>query len=226
MDLNPTLQRIPEPELMNDAEQARAYAEADFSAPHNHFVALFKSRFPHGPGSGPVLDLGCGPADITLRFARAFPDCPIDGIDGAPAMLELGIKAIRAAGLQHRIRLVQGYLPGAKAPESRYGAVISNSLLHHLADPAVLWQSILCWSEPGAAIFVMDLMRPSTAAEVARLVETYAGAAPEILQRDFSHSLCAAYRPDEIRQQLAIAGLAHLAVDVVSDRHLVISGTL
>jgi ubiquinone/menaquinone biosynthesis C-methylase UbiE len=216
--------RIPEPELMNEAEQALAYAEADFSVPHNHFIALFNSRFPHGPGSGPILDLGCGPADITLRFALAFPDCHIDGIDGAPAMLELGIKAIQAAGLQHRIRLVQGYLPGAKAPESRYGAVISNSLLHHLADPAVLWQSILRWSEPGAAIFVMDLMRPGTAAEVARLVETHAATEPAILRCDFSHSLFAAYRPDEIRQQLAVAGLDHLAVDVVSDRHLVISG--
>jgi hypothetical protein len=70
----------------------------------------------------------------------------------------------------------------------------------------------------------MDLMRPGTAAEVARLVETHAATEPAILRCDFSHSLFAAYRPDEIRQQLAVAGLDHLAVDVVSDRHLVISG--
>lgn len=33
------LKRIPEPELMGDPEQARAYANADFSVPHRAFAA-------------------------------------------------------------------------------------------------------------------------------------------------------------------------------------------
>ena len=51
------MERIPEPELMNDAEQARAYSEADFSEPHNHFVQLMIEKM----GSelrGEALDLG------------------------------------------------------------------------------------------------------------------------------------------------------------------------
>ncbi len=34
------MKRIPEPELMDGAEQASAYAEADFSEPHDHFMIL------------------------------------------------------------------------------------------------------------------------------------------------------------------------------------------
>ena len=39
------MQRIPEVELMDDPEQTLAYARADFSEPHNHFVALFREHF-------------------------------------------------------------------------------------------------------------------------------------------------------------------------------------
>lgn len=40
------MQRIPEPDLMDDDAQARAYAEADFSEPHENFIALFKQQWP------------------------------------------------------------------------------------------------------------------------------------------------------------------------------------
>ena len=39
------MERIPEPELMDDPEQARAYASADFSEPHQAFVERFTQRF-------------------------------------------------------------------------------------------------------------------------------------------------------------------------------------
>ena len=67
------MKRIPEPELMDTAEQARAYAAADFSAAHQSYVTLFHQTFPKRPASAAVLDLGCGPADVTVRFAKANP---------------------------------------------------------------------------------------------------------------------------------------------------------
>jgi hypothetical protein len=70
----------------------------------------------------------------------------------------------------------------------------------------------------------MDLMRPGSSSEAAALVDEYSRGEPEVLRRDFHNSLLAAYRPEEIRQQLIDAKLAHLQVQVVSDRHwLVVS---
>lgn len=218
------MQRIPEPELMDEAQQARAYAAADFEAPHNQFVELFRKRFPGLTLNGPVLDLGCGPGDISLRIARAFPACQVDGVDGAPAMLAEGERAVRAAGLEARVRLLLGYLPGASLPRERYTAVISNSLLHHLADPDVLWREVRTRAAARAPIFVMDLMRPPTPAAALALVEQHAAGEPEILRRDFHQSLLAAYEPQEVREQLHAAGLETLQVEVVSDRHLIIYG--
>ncbi|SCZ66292.1 class I SAM-dependent methyltransferase [Thiohalomonas denitrificans] len=219
------MERVPEPELMDEAEQARAYAEADFEAPHERFVELLNDAFGSEALRGCVLDLGCGPADITIRVARHHPACTLHGVDGAPAMLQLGKAAIARSGLEQRIRLIEGYFPGADLPRRHYDAVISNSLLHHLADPMVLWEAIAVHGQPGAPIFVMDLMRPASREQAQRLVDTYASGEPEVLRHDFYHSLLAAYRPEEIEQQVKTAGLS-LQVRAVGDRHLTISGRL
>jgi hypothetical protein len=47
-----------------------------------------------------------------------------------------------------------------------------------------------------------------------------------VLRRDFRNSLAAAFTLEEIRQQIENAGLAHLAVRAVSNRHLAVSGRL
>jgi SAM-dependent methyltransferase len=213
------MQRIPEPELMTEADQVRAYAEADFEKPHQRFIDLLREHLPRLPPTGTALDIGCGPGDITCRFAAAFPAWHVHGIDGSAPMLELAERAAARSGSVDRLSFHACYLPGGSAPLAQYELVLSNSLLHHLAAPAVLWQSIRRWSRPGGAVFVMDLMRPGSASEAAALVDQYSRGEPEVLRRDFHNSLLAAYRPEEVQQQLIDANLAHLRVQVVSDRH-------
>lgn len=219
------MERIPEPELMLGEDQARAYAEADFEEPHELFIEEFRLAFPEVATCGFVLDLGCGPGDITARFARAFPECEVHGIDGSRAMLKFGRMIVGGdRNLQKRIKLCYGTLPEFDPPRDRYDVIISNSLLHHLADPMALWQAVRRFGTPGTPVFVMDLMRPASADDAARLAKLYTGGEPEVLQHDFYHSLLAAYRIEEVLQQLSSAGLGHFLAQAVSDRHLVIHG--
>jgi ubiquinone/menaquinone biosynthesis C-methylase UbiE len=211
------MERVPEPELMEDPAQALAYAMADFSEPHDAFVRHFQRLFPEFQG-GCVLDLGCGAADVTIRFARAYPAARLDGVDGAQAMLRLAREAVAKEGLQSRITLRLLRLPAAGLTTG-YDAVISNSLLHHLSEPATLWQAVARSGRPGAAILVMDLLRPGSVEAASGLVRLHAGDAPPVLARDFMNSLLAAYRPDEVARQLRASGLEHVEVAVVSDRH-------
>jgi ubiquinone/menaquinone biosynthesis C-methylase UbiE len=219
------MKRIAEPELMNDAEQARAYAMADFSEPHQAFVSHFESRFPgHQPRQ--VLDLGCGPADVSIRFARAYPSCRVVGVDGAEAMLALGRAAVDAADMGARIKLHRLHLPAA-LPSGSFDTVISNSLLHHLADPRTLWDTLRREIREHTVVFVMDLMRPRSIEAARALVDQHAAEDPEILKRDFFNSLLAAYRPEEVRSQLRAAGLEkRLQVEPTDDRHLLVWGCL
>ena len=207
-------------------EQARAYAEGKFEEPHGRFIELFSERFPSDSIEGYVLDLGCGPADISLRFARDYSRCRIHGVDGSEAMLKFGRQAICRERLEQRVELIQRLLPTTELPRDRYDVVISNSLLHHLKDPQVMWDSVGRFAGPGAPVFVMDLMRPGSEAQARELTQLHAADEPEILQRDFYRSLLAAYREDEVRVQLEQAGLAHFSVEVVSERHLVVCGRM
>jgi len=219
------MQRVTEPELMDEPSQAEAYAAADFAEAHERIVAGFAVYFPGVEVAGHVLDLGCGPGDISFRFAVRFPGASVTGVDGSPAMIELARqRQARETGSGDRVRFIEALIPEAPLPAGPYAAIISNSLLHHLHRPAVLWEAIAAHASAGTRIYVADLRRPPTTAVARRMVESYAVGEPEVLRRDFYHSLCAAFEPREVEAQLEAAGLSELAVAVIGDRHLVVHG--
>jgi len=222
------MDRVPEAELMEDEEQAKAYAFADFSAAHNLFIETFQQKFPdiNASFNDVVLDLGCGPCDITRRFAQAYPDAGFHAIDGAAAMLKYAAELNEQENVSHRIKLVQGCLPDLQLPQPFYHLIISNSLLHHLHDPFVLWQTVQQHAKPYAHIFVMDLIRPIDEQTVEFLSDEHVKNEPERLKTDFENSLRAAFTIDEVRQQLDEMGLGNLTVESVSDRHMIIYGVL
>jgi cyclopropane fatty-acyl-phospholipid synthase-like methyltransferase len=217
------MERIPEPDLMDDKAQAEAYAATDFSEPHDAFVSYFRNHFPYFD-SGDVLDLGCGTADVIIRFARAFPNIQITGIDGAQAMLDIGINDIDAAGLSDIIVLKKYLLPDNDICARKYDALISNNLLHHLQNPLVLWDTVMKCTKKNTPVFIMDLYRPESPEEAEKIVELHAEGAPDLLKKDFYNSLLASYNINEIKQQIYQAGLNFLSVDIVSDRHIAIWG--
>ncbi len=216
------MERILEAELMEDLEQVFAYAKADFEKPHKKFVQSIKSLVKNPSFSGNALDLGCGPGDISYRFAKAFPLCKIDAIDGSRLMIDYAVGTI-SPELQARLNFIHGKLPDTELPKSSYDIIFSNSLLHHLHDPQVFWRTVKKYSKSGTRIAVMDLLRPGTKKMAKTLVEMYASAEPKILQQDFHNSLLAAFTLEEIKAQIAQAGLL-LSLEKISDRHVFISG--
>ena len=219
------MQRVLEPEVMDGDAQSAAYANADFESSDRAIVARFRTLFPT-LDRGHFLDMGCGPAAIARYLCEALPEISITGVDASAPMIEWGRKATIEAGLEGRIRLVEGYFPGALEDKVWFDAVISNSLLHHLPDPSVLWSEIKRLTLPGASVFVVDLMRPASTDIARGIVEAYAPDEPEVLKEDFFVSLCAAFTPEEIIEQLNEAGLSSLRVEIISDRHLAIYGTV
>ena len=221
------MERVLEPaELMSDDEQARTYAEADFDGPDANFIYQFGEHFPDYGGGGLVLDLGCGPANITRRFAQRYPQAILHGVDGSAAMLKYGHLALERAGegIISRVTLVQGFIPGVVLPAKEYDVIVSNSLLHHLTDPQALWTTIRQHSRVGTRVFVADLYRPANPEAAHQIMETYSGEAPEVLKRDFYNSLLAAFTPAEVEAQLITAGLSHFTVQTISDRHMIVYG--
>lgn len=205
-------------------EQAYAYSWANFTELHPVMVARFGECFPAFDG-GRLLDLGCGTADMTIRFAQAYPAAQMLGVDGSEAMLGYAAKAIAAAGLDRRITLEKRLLPDAELERGAFDGVIANSLLHHLANPLGLWRMAVRSAKPGAPVMCMDLRRPATEEEARRIVERYAQRGQPVLKQDFYHSLRAAYTAEEIREQLDSAGLNRFRVGEIGDCQLLAWGT-
>jgi SAM-dependent methyltransferase len=221
------MKRVPEPELMDDPAQALAYAQADFSAAHGARVEIFRSLYPGLDPHGAALDIGCGSGDVLLRFARAFPGLYFFGVDGSQPMLDLARQAIDAEpALSSRVKLQFGIIPQGPIPAQPWALIMSHSLLHQLHRPEVLWGTIKEYGPRGCAVFVADLRRPPSEVEAGRVVSVTSKNEPEILQRDFFNSLCAAFEPDEVREQLVQAGLAYLQVRIHDPFHLTVHGIL
>ncbi len=221
------MERVTEPELMDEAGQARAYSEADFAAPHQAVVTHFAERFPEFTAivGARVIDLACGPADVTTRLARAFTNATFVGVDGAPAMIDLGRERVAREGLGERITLACHFMPDpALRGLGPFDAAVCTGALHHFHDPTVLWSTIGDVAGTGTRVLIQDLTRPDSVSAAQALVDRYAAGEPEILRRDYYQSLRAAFTLDEIREQLHTVGFDHFAIDAVSDRHVVVSG--
>ncbi|BHH82317.1 class I SAM-dependent methyltransferase [Desulforhopalus sp. 52FAK] len=203
------MKRVPEPALMNDPKQAAAYAGRDLDNAYWLFEQLFRKYFPHQVPEDAILDLGCGPAAIPMRLAKLFHNCQIHCVDGAPQMLAQGQQAALREGLEKQIHFFLGNLPDKlPLPQDKYKTIISNSFLHHLTDPMILWDAIHTYCLPGGAILIVDLVRPTSKEKAQHLVDQYMPNAPSLLRHDMLLSLLGAYTLDEVKTQLEQANLA------------------
>lgn len=222
------MQRVLEPEVMNEPEQAAVYAGTGLDNAYWLFVQYFKKYFPSLAPGDVILDLGCGPAAIPIRLARLFPDCEIHAVDGSASMIVQARRALERETLEQQITLFQGTLPKQlPLPLNRYPVIISNSFLHHLADPGVLWDALRNYGQADAAILVIDLLRPDTEEQARFVVDRYLTDAPPLLQQDMLQSLRAAFTIEEVASQLEDADLAqNLSLTMVNMFQFAVFGRL
>jgi len=220
------MERIPEPELMDDPHQARAYADADFSRSDLELVERLLEL--HGPDLGPaILDLGCGPGNLTFPLAELCPDAQVLGVDGSGAMLAIaeGRRQALGPGRPSPCFLLER-LPCPSLVGRRFSALVSNSLLHHLHDPQLFWRTVRQLAAPGAVLFLQDLRRPADEAALERLVREHGASLDPLVRADYGHSLRAAFTPEEVGAQLAISGLEGLVLTTHADQYLRVQGRL
>ena len=223
--MTPPMLRRPEPEVMDLLAEAKAYAETDFSDVNQRFVEwLLELAGPRETAD--ALDLGTGPGDIPVRLIRLRPKWRVVAVDASGPMLDFARRLVERAGLRPSIELIQADAKATSLPPQSFDVIFSNSLLHHITGAAPLWAEIKRLARPGATLLLRDLARPASPEAAREIVKKYAGDASDLLQEEYYRSLLAAYTPDEVRSQLADAGLSSLKVAMVTDRHLDVFGRL
>jgi ubiquinone/menaquinone biosynthesis C-methylase UbiE len=197
--------RILETELMSDPIQVASYSEYDKTP----LIELYVSQLNINP-TGKVLDIGCGSGDYFAKLTEVYPNVQFTGIDGSLEMLEKAkTKTPATVTLEHRA------IPDATITDT-YDGVISSMMLHQLADPMCLWNTIKQVSRIGTKVLIMDMIRVEEAEEREKILNYYAPVDmyPQF-RADFDNSMKAAFTVEEVQQQLIDAKLSNLEVSTL-----------
>jgi ubiquinone/menaquinone biosynthesis C-methylase UbiE len=211
------LKRVLEPELMDSADDAREYDAMDHSAVNSQFVTDLLATLTDSPRQ--ILDLGAGTAQIPIELAHRAPHFHITAVDAASSMLAVARTNIVAANLTDRIEPILADAKQLPFANNSYAGVISNSILHHIADPQTVVTEAIRVTTHGGLLFHRDLARPSDEAQLQNLVQTYAGGATAYQRKLFDDSLRAALTLEEVREMVASLDFAQDTVRMTSDRH-------
>ena len=207
-----TLPRKPEPEAMGDADEVEAYASAAAQAFLDSIdITLVEQVLSLDPPAGMLLDLGAGPGNISLKIARRCPRLQVVGLDYSQNMVRAARQAAGEQGLADRARFFVGDASRLCLPVASFDFVLSNSVLHHLANPLAMLNEMARVAKPDGVILLRDLRRPSRLAyplHVRWHGRHYSG----LMYQLFRDSVRAAYTGEELAELLHQSALhgAHI----------------
>ena len=221
------LPRTLETEVMDSPAEAADYDSMDHREVNRLFIDHLLSTAGGLPaGRLQVLDVGTGTAQIPIELVSRAALLQVVAVDAAAHMLQLGLRNVIRAGLTANIRLEEVDAKRLPHADRSFDWVISNSIVHHIPQPSQVLSEMVRVARPGGLLFVRDLLRPKSAAQVDQIVDTYAAGAIEHQRQMFRDSLHAALTLDEIRQMMEELRLDPNWVTQTSDRHWTIAGRL
>ena len=227
------MKRSPEPELMEIPSQVKAYADADFSRSDSMVVeALEKYLKKVGKTlnkNNLILDVACGPGNISERLAKAWPFAKVVGIDGSKEMLNAAEKKLcenLKKNLSYELIEINSIVTGEEHFSLKADVMVSNSALHHFHNPYSFWEALKKLGKNNCIHIHRDLIRPNSIEKALEIQEKHLSTAPEILKNDFYASLKASFTVDEVNEQLVNAGLSQLEVFQVDELYFEIIGCI
>jgi len=227
------MKRTLEPELMEIPSQVKAYADADFSSSDSMVVkGLEKYLKQVGKTlnkNNLILDIACGPGNISERLAKTWPFVKVVGIDGSEEMLNAAEKKLCESlrkNLTYELIDINSIATGEQHFPLKADVMVSNSALHHFHDPYRFWEALKKLGKNNCIHIHRDLIRPNSIEKAFEIKEKHLSTAPEILKHDFYASLKASFTVDEVNEQLLNAGLSRLEVFQVDELYFEIFGCI
>jgi len=227
------MNRIPEPELMEIPSQVKAYADADFSK-SDSIVVKELEKYLKKVGktlnkNDLILDLACGPGNISERIAKNWPFVSVVGIDGSKEMLKQAEQKLSKGlmkNLTYELIDINSIASGENIFPIQAEVLVSNSALHHFHDPYSFWNALKKLGKKNCIHIHRDLIRPTSVEKAFEIKEKHLPNSPEVLKKDFLASLKASFTLDEVSQQLLNSGLSQLEVFQVDEIYLEIIGCI
>ena len=210
------LPRTLEPEVMDDIDEVAEYDVMDHAAVNTAFVDNLLAFAT--PGND-VLDVGTGTALIPIELCQRCPRIRVMATDSSGAMLDRANFRIESASLRDRVQPAQADAKSLGFEDAFFDCVLSNSLIHHLADPTPALADWWRMLRPTGVLFVRDLLRPESNDRVEQIVAAVAAGETDFSQQLLRQSLHAALALDEVRSMCQQVGIDPSAAVQTSDRH-------
>lgn len=221
------LPRVPEPEVMADADDVKAYSS---SAAEEYLGEIDDTFVQHalrlaGSSPGCALDIGAGPGQIILKLARCLPGWRIIGLDLSESMVRAALASAAesnqpfAAPLNNPIAFLAADAADLPFPDCSFDLVLCNSVLHHAANPGRLFAEIARVARPTGAILLRDLRRPSRFGypfHVRWHGRHYSG----LMYKLYCDSVRAAYKQGELAALLRASPIAGARLFTHRDTHV------
>ena len=217
MTLSSKLPRTLEPEVMDTWAEAEEYDSMDHVAVNLRFAQDLAVNEPVGDD---LLDLGTGTALIPIELCKILPKSTrVMAADASQPMLELARYRIEVAALNDRIQLLYGDCKQLPFEDKFFDVVFSNTLIHHVPNPADVLREAWRVLRPNGLLFIRDLLRPDNADQVEQLVRQHAANQAESGRQLLRQSLHASLTIEEIQSIAEEVGITPVAIEQTSDRH-------
>ncbi|MBM0232580.1 class I SAM-dependent methyltransferase [Micromonospora sp. STR1_7] len=129
--------------------------------------------------SGPVLDVGTGPARLLRTVASRRPDLHLTGVDVSPQMVAVARQRVTEAGLTDRVTVDVADATALPYPDGSFAVVVSTLSLHHWPVPVAAVSELLRVLRPGGRLLIYDF-RSAQMEQAARLVRADASASARV----------------------------------------------
>lgn len=151
-------QRIPEPEVMDDATENAAYDRiATRWLGKVIYPALIKELNPESTKQ--VLDVCSGSGRLTLALMRMLPGATICGIDLSPSMLDLARAHTEYVDVTDRVEFHLEDVAATSFDDDQFDAAISYGSLHHWKNPQAVFAELTRVVRPSGQILIGDWRR-------------------------------------------------------------------
>jgi arsenite methyltransferase len=195
--------RIPEPDLIMDSEEAvSAFARAGRAGGILSGVYTFYVEQACGmirPGDR-VLDLGCGSALLLASVAALNADASFVGVDLSSAMIATGNESLRHSPARNVALRVDDMTELSSVESGSVDVVLSSMALHHLPDAVHLrrcFEAVERVLAPEGGVFITDFGRLKSLKSVEYFVRRAIPPDEPRLEDDYRASLRAAFSREE-----------------------------
>jgi ubiquinone/menaquinone biosynthesis C-methylase UbiE len=108
---------------------------------------------------GTILEVGPGPAFVSIEIARRIPQARIVGLDISETMIGIGRRNVAEAGLSERITFRLGNAVAVPFDGAEFDFVVSSGSLHHWSKPIEVFEEICRVLKPSQAALVYDVRK-------------------------------------------------------------------